>query len=81
MFMLSGALSDMSGDYQGAFYMAGGAIALSGLICFPLRRISAWENGRFHQEQPDLTQSRTILVEQHFSTSSGSGDDTYSTYM
>lgn len=39
----SGALSDQAGDYEGAFYLAGAAIGLSGAICFPLRALSKWE--------------------------------------
>lgn len=38
-----GALSDQAGDYEGAFYLAGAAIGLSGAICFPLRALSRWE--------------------------------------
>ena len=44
--ILTGALSDITGNYRGAFYLAGAAICLSGTICFPLRRISKWENRR-----------------------------------
>ncbi|WAR04260.1 MT12B-like protein [Mya arenaria] len=36
----------IAGDYGGAFYLAGIAIALSGVICFPLRAISRWEKRR-----------------------------------
>lgn len=43
---IAGALSDITGNYRGAFYLAGAAICLSGSICFPLRRISKWENQR-----------------------------------
>lgn len=43
---IAGALSDEAGDYEGAFYLAGAAIGLSGAICFPLRAVSRWENRR-----------------------------------
>ncbi|XP_045207943.2 monocarboxylate transporter 3-like [Mercenaria mercenaria] len=43
---IAGALSDEAGDYEGAFYLAGAAIALSGAICFPLRAVCRWENRR-----------------------------------
>ena len=41
--LIPGALSDITGNYRGAFYLAGAAICLSGLICVPLRRIAKWE--------------------------------------
>lgn len=40
----AGALSDNAGDYEGAFYLAGAAIGLSGAICFPLRAVCRWEH-------------------------------------
>ncbi|WAR27766.1 hypothetical protein MAR_013470 [Mya arenaria] len=43
---IAGALSDEVGDYKGAFYLAGITIALSGVICFPLRSINRWEKRR-----------------------------------
>ena len=49
-FFFAGALSDVTGNYEGAFYLAGAAICLSGIICFPLRRISKWENRRMYGE-------------------------------
>ena len=36
----SGALKDATGSYTYSFYMAGATLALSGVICFPLRRIN-----------------------------------------
>jgi len=46
MYLITGALSDQAGDYDGAFYLAGISIALSGVICFPLRAICRWERRR-----------------------------------
>ncbi|XP_033747170.1 monocarboxylate transporter 13-like [Pecten maximus] len=43
---LAGALSDISGNYNVAFYFGGITIVLGGLICLPLRRISNWEQSR-----------------------------------
>lgn len=40
---LAGALSDSTGNYNAAFYLAGITLALSGIICLPLRRIAKWE--------------------------------------
>ncbi|XP_021379012.1 monocarboxylate transporter 13-like [Mizuhopecten yessoensis] len=43
---IAGALSDMSGSYNLAFYFGGITLGLGGLICLPLRRISEWEKSR-----------------------------------
>ncbi|XP_069127222.1 monocarboxylate transporter 13-like [Argopecten irradians] len=43
---IAGALSDISGNYNMAFYFAGITLALGGTICLPLRRISEWEKSR-----------------------------------
>ncbi|KAL8616130.1 hypothetical protein ACOMHN_066617 [Nucella lapillus] len=43
---VAGMLSDLTGDYNISFYTAGTFIALSGLICLPLRRIALWEKER-----------------------------------
>ncbi|XP_045164709.1 monocarboxylate transporter 3-like [Mercenaria mercenaria] len=40
---IAGALSDSAGDYNGAFYLAGAAIGMSGLICLPLNSVNRWE--------------------------------------
>ena len=42
----TGALADITGDYDITFYVAGVTLTLAGLICFPLRRISKWENNK-----------------------------------
>ena len=47
----TGALSDATGDYRASFYLAGSVIALSGIICIPLRRISRWERKKQEKEQ------------------------------
>ena len=57
---IPGALSDATGDYKASFYLAGGVIALSGLICIPLRRISRWEKKR-NQEQQTLNDLDTEI--------------------
>ena len=40
---ITGALSDITGNYIGAFYLAGATILLAGIMCLPLRRITKWE--------------------------------------
>ena len=51
VFEITGALSDATGDYRASFYLAGSVIALSGIICIPLRRISRWERKRQANKQ------------------------------
>ncbi|XP_069107892.1 monocarboxylate transporter 12-like isoform X2 [Argopecten irradians] len=43
---IAGSLADSFGNYNGAFYFAGGLITLAGIICIPLRRIITWEKQR-----------------------------------
>ncbi|XP_076457514.1 monocarboxylate transporter 5-like [Babylonia areolata] len=43
---IAGMLSDLTGDYNISFYVAGMFLALSGVICIPLRRIARWETAR-----------------------------------
>ncbi|CAL1534046.1 unnamed protein product [Lymnaea stagnalis] len=43
---VAGAMSDVTGNYNAAFYLAGVTLTLSGLICLPLRRVSIWENSK-----------------------------------
>ena len=47
----TGSLYDWSGNYNLSFYAAGSTIALSGLICFPLRRIARWQHKRELEKQ------------------------------
>ncbi|XP_033729490.1 monocarboxylate transporter 9-like, partial [Pecten maximus] len=48
---IAGALSDISGNYNVAFYFGGINIVLGGLICLPLRRISNWEQRRRRRKE------------------------------
>ena len=43
---LPGAIFDATGSYTTSFMVSGGLIAVAGLICLPVRRISQWENSR-----------------------------------
>lgn len=47
---IAGALSDATGDYKASFYLAGSVIAISGIICIPLRRVSRWERQRVENQ-------------------------------
>lgn len=43
---VKGWLSDMTGNFDAAFYMGGVALAVSGILCVPLERVSKWERKR-----------------------------------
>ncbi|XP_033759184.1 monocarboxylate transporter 12-like [Pecten maximus] len=57
---IAGALADETGDYNITFYLSGVTLSLAGLICFPLRRISKWENSK--RTQRDETIVPTVSV-------------------
>ena len=46
MCLFSGWLYDTTGSYTVSFVSSGMLIAVAGLICLPVRRLAAWENGR-----------------------------------
>ncbi|XP_014774509.1 monocarboxylate transporter 12 [Octopus bimaculoides] len=52
---IAGWLSDMTGNFDAAFYMGGAALAVSGIICVPLERVSKWERKR------EALKSKTIV--------------------
>lgn len=43
---VAGLFYDLTGSYDASFYIAGALISISGLMCFPLPRISRWEKNR-----------------------------------
>ncbi|CAG2163567.1 unnamed protein product [Oppiella nova] len=43
---IAGWFFDITGSYDNSFYLSGSAIALSGIMCFPLSAISKWEKGK-----------------------------------
>ncbi|KAH9500382.1 hypothetical protein Btru_071684 [Bulinus truncatus] len=51
---IAGAISDATGNYNASFYLAGVTLTLSGVICFPLRRISQWERRRREKQRKDV---------------------------
>ncbi|CAI9737778.1 monocarboxylate transporter 12-like [Octopus vulgaris] len=52
---IAGWLSDMTGNFDAAFYMGGAALAVSGILCVPLERVSKWERRR------EALKSKTIV--------------------
>ncbi|VDN59793.1 unnamed protein product [Dracunculus medinensis] len=53
---LAAAIKDFTGDFDASFYTMGSLMAISGIICLPLRRLNAYEvkrsnkNSNFHNE-------------------------------
>lgn len=47
---LAGAFMDLTGSYDAAFYLSGGLIFVSALICYPLDCINRWERRRAAKE-------------------------------
>lgn len=43
---LGGFLIETTGNFDLSFYVAGGFIALSAIICYPLPCLDRWEKGR-----------------------------------
>ncbi|CAB3367154.1 Hypothetical predicted protein [Cloeon dipterum] len=41
---IAGAFKDMSGSYDATFYLSGGLILVSAIMCYPLNRLHAWEH-------------------------------------
>ncbi len=44
-------LFEITGDYDVAFYIAGAAIAISGLVCMPLRMLGKCQNVDFEDDE------------------------------
>jgi hypothetical protein len=37
---------DLTGSYDASFYLSGGMLLLSGIMCYPLNYLSDWEKKR-----------------------------------
>lgn len=48
---------DATGSYDAAFYLSGSLIFLSAVICYPLKRINAWESKKSGQDCEDPSKS------------------------
>lgn len=71
---LGGWLKDYTGNYDLAFYAAGGYLVLSGVLCYPLQHVRDWENKRMLVPVivPPLTreiQDRERYVQRRYSLS------------
>lgn len=49
---LAGVFMDMTGNYDTSFYLSGGMILMSGLMCYPLASIKRWEQSRAKSQMP-----------------------------
>lgn len=54
---IAGWFFDITGSYDYSFYLAGSAIALSGIMCYPLNAISRWEQRIFNEAKDNDTDS------------------------
>ncbi|XP_071095527.1 monocarboxylate transporter 12-like [Haliotis cracherodii] len=60
---IAGAIADTFGSYNAAFYLSGATLAMSGIICLPLRKLAAWERSR---EQPHVSGAEThAMLDSH----------------
>ncbi|RZF46935.1 hypothetical protein LSTR_LSTR011766 [Laodelphax striatellus] len=51
---LAGLLTDLMGSYNASFYFSGTLILVSGIMCYPLNRVNAWEKQRQRQQSPKV---------------------------
>jgi len=49
LYIFTGWFFDITGSYDASFYIAGGLICISGVMCFPLKLLSNWELKRAKQ--------------------------------
>lgn len=57
---VTGSLADQTGDYSITFYIAGASLAMAGIICIPLRRISKWEKLNTENRQELIVNGKTV---------------------
>ena len=50
---MTGLLFDLTGSYDDSFFVAGSLIAVSGIMCLPLKRLSEWETNRSIRRRHD----------------------------
>lgn len=51
---IAGMFMDYTGSYDASFYLSGGLILLSGVICYPLNSIKKWEESRKEKEVSEV---------------------------
>ncbi|XP_052805374.1 monocarboxylate transporter 12-like isoform X2 [Mya arenaria] len=71
---IAGALYDATGDYKASFYLSGTVIAISGLICLPLRRLKRWEVERDKKREEELVQLKHGTETELLKMSNGTGN-------
>jgi hypothetical protein len=57
-------LEEVTGDFNYTFYVGGGLLALSGILCYPLRYVHTWETRRMENREKYMTDPG-ITVEVH----------------
>lgn len=48
---IAGMFMDLTGSYDASFYLSGGLLTLSGVMCYPLNKIKKWEEQRKQKNQ------------------------------
>ncbi|KAL1131599.1 hypothetical protein AAG570_011213 [Ranatra chinensis] len=56
---VAGMFMDLTGSYDASFYMSGGLILLSGVMCYPLNMMNKWETRRRERKQAE-EESRVV---------------------
>lgn len=59
---LAGKFYDVTKDYDASFYLAGGMILLSGVMCYPLGYVNKWEKKSHLKVQPIPEPTPKIVV-------------------
>jgi hypothetical protein len=49
---VSGSFMDATGSYDASFYLSGSLILVSAILCYPLKRLNAWEMGKSETMAP-----------------------------
>lgn len=58
---LAGIFLDMTGTYNASFYISGGMILASGIMCYPLNRIKKWEQSKEKAQIPLMKSDNSTL--------------------
>ncbi|KAJ8716545.1 hypothetical protein PYW07_003172 [Mythimna separata] len=58
---IAGMLYDATASYAVSFYVSGGFILLSALMCYPINRINRWEKARASAKEKAKNSPQTIL--------------------
>ncbi|KAH9424232.1 hypothetical protein DERP_004414 [Dermatophagoides pteronyssinus] len=63
---IAGWFFDITGSYDYSFYLSGSAIALSGVMCYPLNAIAAWEKRFFDEKEQSTNDNQSTNKDDKF---------------